>query len=86
MIFNEKFLQNADLVIPFRRCSLGKPVSDCPFIKYWNEEDFEEQLMLILTLPSEELDNLRRFHRRCMLEQVKRVQSEFSEKESRKNV
>jgi len=78
MLFNEKYLENADLIIPFQRCSFGKPVTDCPFIKYWNIENTDVQILPILTLPVEELEYLRDFHRKCMLKQVERVQEEFT--------
>lgn len=77
MLFNEKYLKNADLIIPFRRCSFGKPVSDCPFIQYWKVDETDKQEEPILTLPNKELDSLREFHRKCMLKQIARVQEEF---------
>ena len=77
-MLNDKYLKNADLIIPFQRCSLGNPVTDCPFVKYWNTEDPDNQIQSILTVSNEELENLRTFHRKCMLEQVKKVQEEFT--------
>jgi len=77
MLFNEKYLKNADLIIPFERCSFGKPALDCPFAKYWNSVDTDEENSPILILTNEELENLRIFHRKCMLEQVKLKQADF---------
>lgn len=78
MLFNEKYLENSDLIIPFRRCSFGKPVSDCPFVKYWNSVETDEDTDPILSLSEEELEVLRTFHRKCILEQVSRIQEELS--------
>jgi hypothetical protein len=77
MLFIEKFLRNADLIISFRRCSFGKPVTDCPFVKFWTVDETEEQEEPILTIPDNELDSLREFHRKCMLKQIERVQEEY---------
>jgi hypothetical protein len=78
MLFNEKYINNADLIIPFERCSFGKSVEDCPFKAYWNRDFDDEGEHPILTINNEELEKLRDFHRNCMLEQVKRVQEEFT--------
>lgn len=77
MLFNEKYIAHADLIIPFRRCSIGKPVTDCPFVQYWTVDDTEEQEEPILNLSDIELESLRKFHRKCMLKQIERVQEEY---------
>jgi hypothetical protein len=77
MLFNEKYLENSDLIIPFRQCSFRNPVSDCPFVKYWNSEETGEDTNPILLLSEEELEALRTFHRKCMLEQVKLKQADY---------
>ena len=77
MLFNEKYTKNADLIVPFERCLFGKSVENCPFKAYWNRDFDNEGEHPILTLDNEELEKLRDFHRKCMLEQVKRVQEEF---------
>lgn len=77
MLFNEKYLENSDLIIPFRRCSFGTPVNDCPFAKYWNSVETGEDADPILSLSEEELEVLRTFHRKCILEQVKLKQADY---------
>lgn len=77
MLFNEKYMENADLIIPFRRCSFGKPVTDCPFVKFWKVDKPDERKEPILILSDKELESLREFHRKCMLKQIERVQEEF---------
>lgn len=78
MLFNEKYIKNADLIIPFERCLFGKPVDDCPFKPYWHSDFIDGEHHPILMLDNEELEKLRGFHRKCMLEQVKSVQEEFT--------
>lgn len=70
-------MENADLIIPFRRCSFGKPVTDCPFVLYWKVDELEEQEEPIINLSDKELESFREFHRKCMLKQIERVQEEF---------
>ena len=79
MLYNEKMMiDNADLIIPFEHCSFGKPVEDCPFKIYWDRDFDKDENHPILVLDNKELEKLRTFHRKCMLEQVKRVQEEFT--------
>ena len=77
MLFNEKLTQNADLVIPFERCLYFRPVDDCPFVKFWAMDLADASKHPILTHSNEELEKLRAFHRKCLLEQVKRAQESF---------
>lgn len=80
MLFNEKIIHNADLVIPFNGCQFGEPVSDCPFIKFWDVEDPDERIGHIATLREGELEKLRTFHRECILAKVKHAQENLSYK------
>jgi hypothetical protein len=77
MLFNEKYIKNADLIIPFERCLFGKPVDDCPFKPYWHSDFNDGEHHPILTLDNTELEKLRDFHRNCMPELVKRAQENF---------
>jgi len=76
MFLDDKFIEYSDLVIPFNNCPLGYPVDNCPFIKYWDVQDPVERIQPIETLSNTELDNLRNFHRKCILEKVKQIQEE----------
>ena len=76
MFLDDKYIKYADLVVPFNGCPLGNPVDDCPFIKYWDVQDPAERIQLIATLSEEGLDNLRTFHRKCILKKVKQFQED----------
>ena len=76
MYLDDKFIKHADLVVPFNGCAFGYPVDDCPFKKYWNVQDPAERIEPIAILSEETLDNLRTFHRKCILEKVKQIQEE----------
>ncbi len=65
-INTEKIRQNADLVNPISACPFGEPIAECPFIPYYSKNDEREQIMQIEVIPQEELDELRKFHRKCM--------------------
>ncbi len=77
MLFNEKLMKNADLVIPFERCLYFRPVDNCPFVKFWTMDVTYEHEHPILVHSDEELEELRVFHRKCLVEQVKRAQESF---------
>ncbi len=76
MYFDDKFIKYADLVVPFNGCPLGYPVDDCPFINYWSVQDPADRIEPIAILPEETLDNMRTFHRKCILKKVKQIQEE----------
>lgn len=67
MSFNiPKIRRNADLINAFSGCPMGKPLDNCPFIPYYKLNDEREQIMQIETIPQEELDKMRAFHRDCV--------------------
>ena len=70
MNFTKKNKEYVDLVVPFTCCPIGEPVEDCPFISYWDIKDLAERIRPIEELSEEELDNLRAFHRKCLIEKV----------------
>jgi len=61
-----KIRQNVDLIYAFSGCPMGKPLDDCPFILYYNLNDEQKQIMQIESIPQEELDRMRAFHRDCV--------------------
>ena len=66
----KKFKEYVDLVVPLICCPIGEPVADCPFVCYWDIKDFAERIRPIEELPIKELDKLRIFHRKCLMEKV----------------
>jgi len=48
------------------KCPFGEPVSECPFLPYFEMKNDREQVAQIETIPQEKLDELRRFHRTCL--------------------
>jgi hypothetical protein len=74
MAFTEKNIKYADLIVPFTKCPLGEPISDCPFTDYWKMEDEEKQILLVDELPEEKLDELRAFHRKCLNIKIRAAQ------------
>jgi len=71
MNLTERNIKYADLVVPFSGCPIGNPVDDCPFSKYWKTDDTSNRIILIENLTENELDNLREFHRECLMKKVK---------------
>lgn len=80
MGFTEKNIKYADLIVPFTKCPLGEPVSDCRFVSYWKIEDLEERIRPVDDLPEEKLDELRAFHRKCLSLKIEKVQEETARK------
>ena len=76
MFLDKKKIEYSDLVISFNGCPLGYPVYDCPFVKYWDIQDPAERIEPIAKISEETLDNMRTFHRKCILEKVKQIQEE----------
>lgn len=76
MIFTEKDIKYADLVVPFTKCPLGEAVKDCPFMVYWKIEGQGKRIKLIEELPEAKLDELRGFHRKCLTEKIKKARKE----------
>ncbi|MDX9881401.1 MAG: hypothetical protein RBS73_05005 [Prolixibacteraceae bacterium] len=66
MYQTEKNNRNADLVSAFLRCPFGETVSDCPFIQAYQLNNPQKQIMLLNSLPGQELEQLRSHHRTCM--------------------
>ncbi|MBL7966783.1 MAG: hypothetical protein JNK09_07265 [Prolixibacteraceae bacterium] len=66
-INTDKIRQNADLINPISACPFGEPIIECPFLPYYKLKNEREQIMQINIIPQEELDELRKFHRACML-------------------
>ena len=73
MIFTEKDLKYADLVVPFTKCPLGEPIKDCPFVEYWKIEDQGQRIKLIDKLPEVKLDELRAFHHKCLAIKIEKA-------------
>lgn len=61
-----KIRKNVDLIYAFSSCPMGKPLDDCPFIPYYKLDDEQEQIMQIETIPQDELNRMRAFHRDCV--------------------
>lgn len=76
-IYTKKIRQNADLVNPMSKCPFGEPIDECPFIPFYAMKNERKQIEQIETLPQEELDRLRKFHRACMQELVKTRKANF---------
>lgn len=73
MIFTEKDLKYADLVVPFTKCPLGDPIKDCPFTEYWKIEDPGERIKIIDELSDVKLDELRAFHHQCLAIKIEKA-------------
>ena len=76
MIFTEKDIKYADLVVPFTKCPLGEAVKDCPFMGYWEIEDQGKRIRLIDKLPEAKLDELRDFHQKCLAIKIQKARKE----------
>jgi len=76
-LYTTKIRQNADLVNPMSKCPFGEPVSECPFIPYYEMKNEREQVAQIEVIAQEKLDELRRFHRACMHELMKNREANF---------
>jgi hypothetical protein len=74
MYINEKLIKNADLVVPFIGCPIGEPVSECPFISFWKEADTGKRIKQIEEKSEEELQQLRIFHKACILWKIDQLQ------------
>tara|TARA_R110002050_G_scaffold169807_1_gene301642 strand:+ start:19002 stop:19244 length:243 start_codon:yes stop_codon:yes gene_type:complete len=72
-----KIRQNADLVNAMSKCPFGEPVVDCPFIPYYEMKNERNQVAQIETIPQEELDEMRQFHRTCMRKLMKTRRANF---------
>ena len=75
-----KNLENADLIAVFQRCPFEETTSDCPFIPYHQLNDVEEQIRQLNTLDEATLQQLRSFHRSCIV--LRRNQMELNEANS----
>ena len=62
-----KNVENADLIAVFQRCPFGKPTDDCPFLPYHRLNDIEEQIRQLNALNEDALQQLRSFHRSCII-------------------
>nr|WP_320154034.1 hypothetical protein [uncultured Draconibacterium sp.] len=80
MYFTEKNIKYADLVVPFTKCPFENVEADCPFVDYWKLPSMEEQITEMGNLSLEELEKLRRHHRRCLLKKVDKIQQSYHEK------
>lgn len=74
MIFSNRSIEYADLLVPMRKCPLGETVTDCPFIEYWEHKDEVERNNILEKLSEEKLDELREFHRRCLTKKIEKAQ------------
>ncbi|MGD9929376.1 MAG: hypothetical protein AB7U05_05115 [Mangrovibacterium sp.] len=61
-----KIRKNADLINAISACPMGEPVNDCPFLPYYQLNNERDRIMQIETIPQEELDQMRIFHRDCV--------------------
>ena len=73
MYLSEKNIQYADLFMAFIQCPFDKADDDCPFEQYWKVSNIEEQLNTMQELPANELDELQKHHRICLLNKVRRI-------------
>lgn len=62
-----KICKNVDLINAFSGCPMGKPLSDCPFLPYYQLKDEDERISQIEIIPQDELDRMRIFHRDCVI-------------------
>jgi hypothetical protein len=60
----------ADLIVPFMGCPFDKVESDCPFIPYWENTDFDEMLVVIDKMPENKLESLRKHHKICLNKKI----------------
>jgi hypothetical protein len=74
MYLSEKNIQYADLFIAFIKCPFEKADDDCPFEQYWKLSNIEKQLNTMQDLPANELNQLQKHHRICLLNKVRRMQ------------
>ena len=56
----------AGLIVPFSFCTIGLPVCNCPFKKYWTERSIQKKVELINSMSDEELTSLLSFHQQCI--------------------
>ena len=75
-----KNIENADLIAVFQRCPFDEATNDCPFILYHRLIDMKEQIRQLNTLDEATLQQLRSFHRSCVV--VRRSQMELNEANS----
>jgi hypothetical protein len=73
MYLSEKNIQYADLFMAFIKCPFDKADDDCPFEQYWKFSNIEKQLNTMQDLPANELDQLQKHHRICLLNKVRRI-------------
>ncbi|WP_139249567.1 hypothetical protein [Mariniphaga anaerophila] len=64
----EKNIKNTDLIAVFQRCPFGEPTADCPFVPYHQLNNMEKQIRVLNTLDEATLEQLRSFHRSCVVE------------------
>lgn len=76
----DKNIENADVIAVFQRCPFDEATRDCPFIQYHQLNDLEEQIRQLNTLDKDILQQLRSFHRWCIV--VRRSQIELNEANS----
>lgn len=57
-------------MVPFTCCPIGEPVGDCPFIQFWNDSSNEDCEKLINQLPKKELEELQKFHDKCLRRKI----------------
>ncbi|MDX9882242.1 MAG: hypothetical protein RBS73_09260 [Prolixibacteraceae bacterium] len=72
-----KNIENADLIAVSQRCPFEEVTRDCPFIPYHRLNDLDEQIRQLNTLDEDTLQQLRSFHRSCIV--VRRSQMELNE-------
>ena len=66
-LYTDKIRQNADLLVPISGCPFGDPIAECPFVPYYALKDEQKQMEQVDVIAQEKLDELRKFHRACML-------------------
>ena len=76
----DKNIENSDLIAVFQRCPFEEPTNDCPFIPYHQLNDVEEQIRVLNILDEDTLQQLRSFHRSCIV--VRKSQMELNEANS----
>jgi hypothetical protein len=71
MYFTKKTIEYAGLIVPLTCCPIGEPIEECPFIRFWKDNDRDKRINPIEELPEEELDKLQDFHHECLMKKVK---------------
>jgi len=72
-----KNIENADLIAVFQRCPFEEATNDCPFAPYHQLNHVEEQIRQLNTFDEATLQQLRSFHRSCIV--MRRNQIELNE-------